>query len=252
MRIISIYLLFFSSFIFAQLNESDTLKIKGQLSITGFWQGGNVQTIIFRTKAEGSVVPFKNSVFKTSNSYVYQEFGKTKADEDILSLNFLYFNTHKKVYPLLLGFVSTNFRREIDIRYLFGAGMAFQIFNNKKNWIKLALSSEYERTNFKKTNFNHAVYNGEKSINTWRSTIWLNGRYELFKKKLILNHESYFQPSLQESNNYRWQADLSAEFPLWKYLNFKISYLHTFESLVIENQKQEDQFLSFGFTLKSF
>ena len=81
--------LFIPTFIFAQLNESDTLKIKGQLSLTGFWQGGNVQTVIFRAKTEGSVEAFKNTVLKTSNSYVYQEFGKVKADEDILSLNFL-------------------------------------------------------------------------------------------------------------------------------------------------------------------
>jgi hypothetical protein len=247
-----LFLLFFPAFIFAQLNESDTLKIKGQLSLTGFWQGGNVETIIFRAKAEGSVIPFKNTVFKTINSYVYQEFGKVKADEDILSLNFLYFNTDKKIYPLLLGFVSTNFRREIDLRYLFGAGVSFQVFNDKTNWIKVSLTSEYEKTNFNKTNFNRAVYNGNESINTLRGTIWLNGKYHLFKNKLILNHESYFQPSLFESNNYRWQADFGIEMPIIKHLNFKINYLHTFESLVIENQKQEDKFLSFGVILKSF
>ena len=41
-----------------------------------------------------------------------------------------------------------------------------------------------------------------------RSTIWLNGKYSLFKNKMILNHESYFQTSLEEGNNYRWQADI--------------------------------------------
>jgi hypothetical protein len=153
---------------------------------------------------------------------------------------------------LLLGFVSTNFRREIDIRYLFGGGLSFQILNDKTNWIKISLSTEYERTNYNKTNFTRPEYNGNSTINTWRGTIWLNGKYHLFKKKLILNHESYFQPSFQDYKNYRWQADISAELPIWKYLNFKISYLHTSESLVIENQKQEDKFLSFGFTLKSF
>ena len=68
----------------------------------------------------------------------------------------------------------------------------------------------------------------------------------------MITHETYVQPSLEESNNYRWQLDLGLELPLWKYLNFKVNYLHTFESLVIENQKQQDKFLSFGFTLKSF
>lgn len=236
----------------AQINESDTLKIKAKLSLTGFWQAGNVETLIFRAKTDVSFVPLKNLVFKTQNSYVYQAFGGDKADEDFLSLNFLYLNPDKRLYPLVLGFVSTNFRREIDLRYLFGAGITYQILKSDKNWLKLSVTSEYEHTNFTKTNFNIAVYNGREIINTMRSTIWLNGKYHLFKKKLIITHETYIQPSLSESNNYRWQADVGLELPVWKYLNFKVNYLHTFESLVIANQKQQDKFLTFGFTLKSF
>ena len=151
-----------------------------------------------------------------------------------------------------MGFVSTNYRREIDLRYLFGTGVTFQILNKKSNWLKLSISSEYEHTNFSETDFNYSEYDGDKSINTFRGTIWVNGKYYLFKNKVILNHESYFQPSLERSNNFRWQADIGLELPVWKFLNFKINYLHTFESLVIEAQKQEDQFLTFGITLKNY
>ncbi|WP_430927321.1 DUF481 domain-containing protein [Polaribacter marinivivus] len=252
MKKIIIVLLLFPSIVYSQLNESDTLNFKARLSLTGFWQGGNVETIIFRASSDISFKPWKNAVFNTKNSYVYQEFGKVKADEDILSLNFLYLNPQKKIYPLILGFVSTNFRREIDLRYLFGAGVTFQVLNSKKNWLKFSVTSEYENTNFSKTNFNDTSYNGDATINTMRGTIWMNGRYHLFKDKLILNHESYYQPSLEQRGNYRWQADVSLELPIWKFLNFKINYLHTFESVVIANQKQEDRFLTFGLTLKSY
>ena len=61
-----------------------------------------------------------------------------------------------------------------------------------------------------------------------------------------------FQPSLERGDNYRWQADVGLELPIWKSLNVKINYLHTFESIVIENQKQEDKFLTIGFTIKSY
>ena len=243
---------FLPTFVLAQINESDTLNFKARLSLTGFWQGGNVETVIFRASSDVSFKPWQKAVFKTKNSYVYQEFGKVKADEDILSLNFLYLNPEKKIYPLILGFLSTNFRREIELRYLFGAGVTFQVLNSKKDWLKFSVTSEYENTNFNKTNFNKTEYNGDKTINTMRGTVWVNGRYHLFKNKLILNHESYFQPSLEQSNNFRWQADVSLELPVWKYLNFKINYLHTFESIVIANQKQEDRFLTFGLTLKSY
>jgi hypothetical protein len=246
------YFLLLPFFLSAQINESDTLQLKANLSLTGFYQGGNVETLIFRAKSDFSFRPLKKWVFKTQNSYVYQEFGKKKADEDILSLNFLYLNPERKIYPLLLGFVSTNFRREIDLRYLIGAGVTYQLLNKKNHWLKIAISSEYEQTDFGKTDFNISEYDGSESIDTFRGTIWLNGRYLLFKKKVIVNHEFYFQPSMVQSNNFRWQADVSLELPLWKFLNFKINYIHGFENIVIENQKQEDNFLTFGFTLKTY
>ncbi|MEM6516130.1 MAG: DUF481 domain-containing protein [Bacteroidota bacterium] len=244
--------LLFPFFCFSQINESDSLKLKANLSLSGFWQGGNVETIIFRAKSEISVKPFEKWAFKTTNSYVYQEFGNEKADEDILSLNFLYFNPDKKIHPFALGFFSTNFRREIDIRSLLGAGVSFEIFEKKKNWLKLSLSSEYEQTRFDSFIFNFSEYNGNESINTFRATAWISGKWYLFKEKVIIKHESYFQPSLEDSNNYRWQGDISLELPVWKHLNFKINYLHTYESIVIQNQSQEDKFLTFGFTLKSY
>jgi len=250
-KIVFIFLIF-PVFLSAQINESDTLKLKASLSLTGFYQGGNVETFIFRAKTDVSFIPWKNWVFKNQNSYVYQAFGKDKADEDILSLNFLYLNPDRKIYPFVLGFVSTNFRREIDLRYLVGAGVTFQVHNKKEDWLKISISSEYENTDFSTTNFNFSEYNGSQSINTMRSTIWLNGKYSLFKNKMILNHESYFQTSLEEGNNYRWQADIGLEFPVWKYVNFKVNYRHTFESIVVVNQQQQDRFLTAGFTLKSY
>jgi hypothetical protein len=245
-------LLLFPILLSGQINESDSLKVKADLSLTGFWQGGNVETLILRAKSGVTYKPLEKWVVKTQNSYVYQEFGKEKADADFLSLNFLYFNPERKIYPQLLGFFSTNFRREINARSLLGGGVTVQLYKKEKNWLKFSLTSEYEQTNFKNTDFNLDEYDGKDEIDTWRGTVWVSGKYYLFKDKVILTHESYFQPSLEESNNYRWQADFGMEFPIWKFLNFKINYLRTYESIVIEGQKREDQFLTFGFTLKSY
>ncbi|WP_462248110.1 DUF481 domain-containing protein [Ekhidna sp.] len=236
----------------AQINESDSLKVKASLSLTGFFQQGNVETKIFRGRTDVSVKPWKKWVFKTKNSYVFQEFGGDKADEDILSLNFLYFNPERKLYPQVLGFVSTNFRREIDVRYLMGAGVTYQAIVGLDNWLKFSLTGEFEQTNFSETDFNRDEFDGEQTISTFRGTIWINGQYKILEKKMILTHESYFQPSLENGKNYRWQADIGIELPIWKFISFKVNYLHTFESIVIEGQKEQDRFLTFGVTLKSF
>lgn len=253
MRYTILLLLLLPIFSIAQINESDTVKLKASASITGFYQSGNVETKIFRTKTNFSYKPFDNWVFKNQNSYVFQEFGLAKADEDILSLNFLYFNTNKKVYPFILGFVSTNFRREINLRTLTGGGATFVLLNDKEDhWLKFSVSSEYEQTKFGETDFNEDDYDGRSTIRTLRGTLWANGKYTLLKDKMILTHESYYQPSLLESNNYRWEADIGLQFPIWKYVDFKVDYRQTSESVVIENQKREDCFLTFGLLLKNF
>ena len=250
---IHLYVLLFLPFLaIGQLKQKDSLNLTADLSLTGFLQRGNVETVIFRANSNISFKPWEKALFETNNSYVYQEFGKEKADEDILSLNFLRFTPERKISPLVLGFVSTNFRREIDIRYLVGAGATFEIFKKDKNLLKFALSCEYENTDFKKSVFNQSQYNGTQSINTIRGTLWVKGKYHLFKNKMVLSHESYFQPSLEESDNYRWRADISLEFPIWKFLNFKINYLDTYESVVIQGQKQDDSVLSFGFKIKNY
>lgn len=236
----------------AQINESDTLDFKAKLALTGIFQEGNVETLIFRARTDISAKPLSSLVFKTSNSYVYQAFGGQKADADILSLNFLYLHPERKVYPLLLGFVSSSFRRKIDLRSLLGMGVSFQLLDQKTHWLKLSLSMEYEQTRFSETNFNLNFYDEQEAIRTFRTTLWVNGRYELWDKKVVLTHESYVQPSLERGDNFRWQADLGLELPVWKFLTFKVNYLHSFESVVIQDQKQEDRFLTFGFSVQTY
>ncbi|WP_027001766.1 DUF481 domain-containing protein [Hugenholtzia roseola] len=248
-NLLFIFLLFPLS-LFAQINESDTAKIKGNLALTGFWQGGNVETLVLRAKMDLSLKPLKVLVFKTQNAYLYQEFFKQKADEDIFSRNFLYFKPENKIYPFLLGFISTNFRRKIDLRYFVGAGATWQIVRKKNHLLKTALSAEYEDTKFAQNNFNENQYDGSTHLRTWRATAWIFGKHHLANDKIILSYESYIQPSIEEANNFRWQAEASADFPLSKHVSFRMSYLYTFEKIVIENQRQQDRILTFGLNLK--
>lgn len=236
----------------AQNDQSDTLSWKASLDVTGFWQSGNVDTWIFRAKSDVRFKPSSKLVFRTKNSYLYQEFGKEKADEDILSLNFLNIGPERNFSPLLLAFVSSNFRREIELRSLLGMGVTYQVFKKEDNWLKFAVSSEYENTNFNASDFNRNEYDGSTSIQTFRGTLWANGRYHLFNNKMVFNHESFYQPSLERGNNYRWQIDLGLELPIKKSLSFKVNYIQTYESIVIQGQHEADRFLTFGLSLKNY
>lgn len=220
------------------------------MSVTGFWQTGNVEMLAIRNKIEAVWKPTNFMVFKTQNAYLYQEFFEQKADEDIFSRNFVYFNPQKRFYPFVLGFVSTNFRRKIDLRYFVGTGFTWQAIRHKNHLLKIALSGEYENSRFTQNTFNETEYNGNFEIATWRATAWIFGKHQVFQKKITFHYEVYFQPSVERANNFRWQADIGLDLPISKHFDFRVNYLYTFEKIVVSRQKQDDSILSFGLKLK--
>lgn len=241
---------FATSFAYAQINESDTTHLQARLSLTGAWQKGNVEMFAMRGKADISFSPTRKLVFKTQNAYLFQSFFKKKADEDILSRNFVYWNPQARIYPFAMAFVSTNFRRNIDFRYFAGAGATWQIIHHKAHTLKLALSAIYEETNFKKTTFNDLAYNGQEKINIWRATAWLFGKHHFAHHKIILHYDAYLQPSFEKSNNLRWQVDAGIDFPIHKNFNFTTNFLYTYEGIVVSGNKQEDSILTFGVVIR--
>jgi hypothetical protein len=230
----------------AQLNESDTLFIQSRFSLTGNWQTGNVEFLAIRSRLDISLAPSPKFAFKTQNSYLYQEFFKRKADEDIFSRNFVYYSKTKRFYPFAMAYLTTNFRRGIDFRYFVGAGLTWQILRHKNHLIKTAISGVYEQSDFALNTFNKTEYNGNNFINTWRTSIWLFGRHYLFKRKMFFHYEAYLQPSLEKSNNLRWQTEVGLDIPVWRGLSFTTNYVYTFESVVTEKAKPNDAILTFG------
>jgi hypothetical protein len=246
MRNLLLICLFLPISSFAQVSESDTLRVQSRLTLTGNWQTGNVDLLAIRAKAELAFVPSPNFAFKTQNAYLYQEFFRRKADEDIFSRNYCYYRPWGKFYPFALAFVSTNFRRQIELRYFAGAGLSWRVHKRPRHLVKLALSGVYEQTQFANPAFNLEAYNGRNAIATWRATFWLFGRHLLFNRKLIFHYESYAQPSLENWDNLRWQIETGLDVPIWQGLNFTTNFVYTFESVVAINLKRYDQLLSFG------
>jgi Protein of unknown function, DUF481 len=243
---IGIVYIFFGLPAFAQINESDTTLFQLRTSLSGNLQKGNVEIFTVRSKLDVSYSPMRSLVFKTQNSLLYQSIFRKKADEDIFSRNFLYYQPFRRFYPLAISFISTNFRRKIDYRYFVGLGGTWQIIKQPLHLLKLSSSIVYESSGFGLSDFETDEYDGMKKIQLWRSTLWLFGRHDLLNKRLRFYYDFYWQPALNKSNNFRYQADMGLEFPIWKGLSFNALYTYTHENIVVRNVKQSDQILTFG------
>jgi hypothetical protein len=236
----------------AQLNESDTTKFQLRASITGNYQQGNVEVLNMKSKIDFSFSPHKNWVIKSQNSSLYQSFYSIEADNDIFSRNYIYYKPQRKVYPFVIVYLSTNYRRIINNRYFAGAGLTYQLINTNTNVLKLSASAVYETTHFTSNTYNYHEYNGSDKINVWRGTLYVGGWKYVCEKHIRLYYDAYWQPAFNNGSNYRTQVDIGVDFPIWKGLSFNALYAFTHENVVIEKVKQEDKILTFGvaYTLK--
>lgn len=240
-------LLFSWATLFAQLNESDTVKLQIRSSLAGNYQKGNVNILTIRGRVELLYAPVRQWVFKSQNSSLYQSFAGVKADNDIFSRNYLYYAPQNRLYPFGIAYISTNYRRKIDLRLFAGAGITWQVLNKPRQVIKLSANAVYETSRFKGTVYNDTRYNGSDQIDLWRGTLFLGGwHYPLLHTALRLYYDAYWQPAFNHTNNYRTQFDLGADLPIWKGLSFNVLYTFTHEQVTIANIKREDRILTFG------
>lgn len=230
----------------AQLNESDTIKFQLRSSITGNYQKGNLDVFVLRGKLDFSLGSNKNFVFKSQNAYLYQSFYTIKTDDDLYSRNYLYWKPTNRVYPFAIAYAAINYRRKIDFRYFGGAGATVQLINKRFHVLKLSAGSVYEENTFRGSTYNYTQFDGTNKINVARATTYLGGWYYLLSNKLRLYYDAYWQPSFENTENYRWQGDVGFDFMLWKGLSFNALFVYTHENLTIKNIKQDDQMLTFG------
>lgn len=241
----------FSHSIFAQINESDTLRFQQFAALTGNAQTGNFKAFALRAKWDASVAPSDALAFKTQNTYRYQSFFGRKVDNEFSNRNFVYWHQHRRVYPFAMAFLSGNFRRKIDFRYFAGAGLTWHMLRYPQHVVKWSLAGVYETTQFASATYNYSEYDGQADVSTWRATLRLFGKHQLAGRKLRLYYEAFAQPSLQQRNNFRWHTELGADFPIWKGLSLNALFGYDHENVTVRSVKQNDLITTFGLSYAS-
>ena len=230
---------------FAQLNESDTLKFGYKFTTTGLIQSGNVRQVVLSSGLD--ILHYSPVIsLRSINSNVYQTFYGVKTDENFISKNFVYYAYQNSVYPYIMTWLETNYRRKIGFRYQIGPGISFRVLNTKNQLLKLSLTSTYEHSEFSKV-FAFENYNKiSDEINTWRVTSRLFGRTSIVENNLQLNYEFWFQQSIQDANNYRFHYQSNLVFSLSKKLNILAAIDGSYENIIPIGVKHDDFKFTFG------
>jgi hypothetical protein len=232
--------------LWAQLTESDTLKLGYKIAVNGSWITGNVERLIINNNLDLSHVG-KSIGLKTSNSYTYGKIFKRETENDIFSRNFLYLNPRKRLYPYAMLWLQNSTRQRIEFRYQAGVGVTYGLIRQTNHHLKISTTITHEKTRYDGEIFFQDPKNLTKNIvDNWRSTFRLLGEHKLFKGKIRAHYETWYQPALDDRNNWRYFLNAALELPISKHISFRSSLIYSHDNIVLTNIKRDDKIVTFG------
>ncbi len=202
----------------------------------GFTMEGNANRILMTYRTELAYT--KNRFQMESNPrFVYGEQNTNLAERDFFSDLSINFYKNQILYGFGLGTYEFSNLRGIANRYLGGVGVGWRIYNNHNLQFSLTNAFIYESTDFiRRTDFA-----------TWRNSTRIKLKYGILQQRIKFAHYIFFQPSIQDINNVRWNINFLAEMPLYKGFSCRLSIDDFYESIVFDNRKQNDLTFRFGF-----
>ncbi|NJL14202.1 MAG: DUF481 domain-containing protein [Microscillaceae bacterium] len=206
-------------------------------SIQGAFNEGNVSRQLFEFLTHLSYT--KGIVeLETNPSFTYGEQNGQLAERDYYGdLNLSLFH-ERRLYGFAIGIFERSNLRAIRERYYGGGGLGFYFVRNDKVKVSLTNALIYEFTRFVE----------EGSVEVYRNSTRLKGRYLFFGGKMILSHLLFLQPALNEKENVRWSGLGALSFPIGKMLAFRASIENTYESIVEAGRQKNDLVWSVGLT----
>ena len=236
--------------VYAQLNESDSVHLQLKFNATASVLDGNVARTLLLNRLELAHANQKWGV-STRNDYQYGRTRYVLTESDVISYNFLYLHPLRRVYPYIMGLLETNLRRQIDFRYQVGPGVSWNVLNRKGSLLKLSITGTYEHTRYGGMVFDEERFNGSNIIETWRLTGRVYGKH-VFKNKMRLSYEFWWQQSLQAGVNYRYHTEDALEFPVTKHVAFRMAFRYSFENIELQGLKPFDLYWTYGLTVTNF
>lgn len=233
----------------AQLLKQDTARWSYRLSGGVYLSAGNVDRLLLRGGAGVKHVQ-PDWGFSSGNTYLYGTFGGFQTENDWFSKNFLYLYPKSRLYPYLMGWLETNFRRRIGFRYQIGPGGSYNLVAGDHHLVKLSLTGTYEHTNFDGNEFVNLPPQETDIVQTFRLTGRLYGSHRI-GKKVGLNYEFWFQQSLEDSDNYRYHIDAEVSAPLSQSFSIQTQLNYSYENVVVESVEKGDLLWTVGLNFKN-
>ncbi|TAH21973.1 MAG: DUF481 domain-containing protein [Cytophagales bacterium] len=210
------------------------------IGIDGTVNLGNLNRYLISSRNNFSMLSGKHLWFSLTPYFAFGSMnGQTVEQEITTDLNLTAFY-QKSIYALFFMTVEKSNLRAIEWRTLAGLGVGFHWLSNSRISFSISNALTYEQTDFLR----------QEDINVYRNSSRLRLDYNLFGKKLLFSHTSFFQPALN-TRNLRWSNLLNIDFPMRKNFSFRLSTFTTYESITAVGKQSYDTRVTFGVVFKN-
>lgn len=216
---------------------------------TGYVNTGNVERVLLRGDAAFSYHNL-TSALSTATSYIWGTYSGNRAENDWSNRNFLYAFPEAKVYPFVMHWLETGYRRKIDMRNQAGVGGTWAILSSPDIILKLSLMLSGEATDYSAPAYLPDDLQQTTERPLLRATPRVYFRQNLGSDGKALVSELWYQQALKTQNDYRWHWETGIEWALGKTLSLKTLCVYHFESAVPQRVVRQDLAWTFGVTAK--
>lgn len=223
---------------FRPVLAQEDLDWRYRVSADGYYMNGNYKRWFANTRLT-STISNRSISISIAPSFLYGQAGRVVFDRDMLV------TASAQLYPRNLffwyGVAAYDFsrRNKIESRWQSGAGAGMNALEEPGHGISVTHALVYENTHFN-------VVEGNETV---RYQVRLKGFHELFERAVIVNHETYVQPSIERISDLRWRTTISLDFPITRTLSFRTTVDNNHESVVLTGRKQDDLRWTFGVTV---
>lgn len=242
-------LLHVSPFGFAQLTETDTMKLNALMSMNGNFSAGNVDRILIFTRGE-TVLSATNRawVFKTQNSYRYGTVKSNETENDLTLVDYVYHQPFKTVYPFIMASYENSLLKKIRHRVGGGIGVTVVPLRNKTSLLKFSVTAYVDRSVYD-SETNEGAYRRSQFVNTIRPTIRIFERHQL-KESISFFYEFIDQISVSKSGNHRLIGSAGFKYGYSEMVEVSSSVNYSHEDLTAEDVEPNDVFLTVGINVR--
>lgn len=214
---------------------------KSTIAAEAIVQSGNVNTQLFTLRGDVSHV---DSLFEVgfAGTFAYGEQEELKNEQLLLGALTADLWPQDVISPFVVGAAEYNFQRRVDLRWQAGAGAKWTFWEDSLNTVSLSPAVLFDATTY-----DPAAKLDD--VRTARGSVRLKGKHLLLNSALVFSHLSFFEPSLSNGDDYRWNTLLILDIPVSKVVSLRTSFNSTFENIVAEGKKKNDSKFLFGLKL---